>query len=662
MNNLFPNLLSPLKIGNHVLKNRMTSTTSRPHFVQGGENYPTDAYITHYANKARGGAAMVTVLGARLVDPVPGYGTNAEHHEAHSTSFNLTNSFTQNYMSLLAESVHFYGSKVLCWATAYVPMGYDVSNDIPPLAVIPGMPPMANPSMPGNGKELTKEMLEELKQSIVKQCVIYKECGIDGTYLHMSYRMQLLGRFLSFATNKRTDEYGGSIENMARYPLEVCKAIKQACGKNFIIHISISAEDCVENGWTIEDTVKFCKMAEGLVDIVQPRCPYIDPNHPVGFESNPTPWARYPAALKAAGVKQVVEATAGFFDPYENEKMIDEGKADLIGMARAWISNPMYGCLVEQNRVDDIVPCVRCNKCHSLGPNAPAISACSVNPEWTLETKIERMVSVPFEKKKVAVIGGGPGGMEAALIASRRGHDVTLYEKSESLGGLLKASDAMAFKWPLRKFKEYLIYQIGKSNVRVFLNTEATTELLQKENYDAVIVAVGSKPLVLPIPGIDGKNVFFASEMLSCCEDKLADDVVIIGGGEIGVETGIHLAQLGKNVTVVEMRDELAADTTKLHYKSMFIDAWEREKNFHSVVGATCKSIDEDGVTYVDKEGNEHKIKAGSVVMAAGMVAKSDEAMALTGCGKIFRLVGDCIGVGNVQKVMRSAYAVGNLI
>lgn len=661
MNQNYPNLLSPLKIGNHVLKNRMTATTSRGHHLQGPENFPTDAYITHYANKARGGAAMVTVLGGRISDPVPGFGTNSENKGAHSTSFNITNSLVQNYVAQLAESVHFYGSKVLMWATPYVPLGWDVSDDIDPLVIVPGSKPAAGPTMPGKGKALTKEMLDEIKENLVKQCIIYKECGVDGTYLHMSYRMQLLGRFLSKATNKRSDEYGGSIENMARYPLEVCRAIKQACGKNFIIHISISAEDCVENGWSIEDTITFCKMAEGLVDIVQPRCPEIDPNHPVGYAASATPFMHYPAALKAAGVPQIVEATAGYFDPDENEKMLAEGKADLIGMARAWISNPMYGVLVEQGRTEDIVPCIRCNKCHSLGPGTPPICACSVNPEWALETKIARMVDVPFEKKNIAVVGGGPGGMEAALIASRRGHDVTLYEKTDRLGGLLiPGGDTMAFKWPLRKFKEYMIAQIEKSDVKVVMNTEATAETLQ--GYDAAIIAVGSKPMVLPIPGIDGKNVFFASETLAARENELADEVVIIGGGEIGVETGIHLAQLGKKVTVVEMRSTLAADTTVIHFKSMLIDAWEREENFNYVVNATCKRIEEDGVVYADKDGVEHKIPAGSVVMSAGMVPESDKAIELGKGGKVIRLVGDCAGAGNLQKVMRSAYAAASLI
>jgi pyruvate/2-oxoglutarate dehydrogenase complex dihydrolipoamide dehydrogenase (E3) component len=213
----------------------------------------------------------------------------------------------------------------------------------------------------------------------------------------------------------------------------------------------------------------------------------------------------------------------------------------------------------------------------------------------------------------------------------------------------------------LRDFKNYLIRQIEKSPVVVKLNTEATVEMLDSNRYDVVLAALGAEPIVPPIPGVENKNVVYAADVYGK-EDTLEKDVVIIGGGEIGLETGLHLAEIGHRVTLLEMQARLAAQATPVHYYSMFMEAVNKQKNLKCILEATCVRIDKDAVTYIDTEGARHEIKAGSVVVAVGMKARIGRAMELSAAGNTFYMIGDCNKAGNVQKAMRSAFSIASMI
>jgi pyruvate/2-oxoglutarate dehydrogenase complex dihydrolipoamide dehydrogenase (E3) component len=254
----------------------------------------------------------------------------------------------------------------------------------------------------------------------------------------------------------------------------------------------------------------------------------------------------------------------------------------------------------------------------------------------------------------VAIIGGGPGGMRTALFLRERGHDVTIYEATSQLGGAICHSDYVPFKWTLRDYKNYLIHQVEKQGVHVHLNSPMTPDDLS-EDFDAVVVAIGASPIVPKIPGVEGEQVVLATDALIHSE-KIGQNVVVIGGGEVGVETGMFLAQQGKEVTVIEMRDELAADTTFIHYRSMFSAAWEAIPTFHYVLNATAQQITTDAVVYTDQDGVSHSIPADSVVLSVGMKAKSSEALTFYGKAPQFYLVGDCKKPGTIQTTNRSAY------
>lgn len=669
----YSHLLQPLKIQNMVLKNRMTASSSVMYWLQGPEPYPTQQLITHIANKAKNGAAVVTVrgiaprLGPPRVSP-PGGPMD------HMFLFDLYAAQSQNYLSQLADAVHAYNSKICMNLPCRIFEGYDVSAGLSP-----------RPGQTEPIKELTREMLEEIADSFAEQAKILQELGFDMVHMHMAYRHQTTGRMLSPLTNFRTDEFGGSLENRARFPLMCCRRIKEVCGQSFPVKIQISAEEDTSDpmaqydtlgssmsisgkaiqGWTLEDTIEFAKLAEGCVDILQLRCGLADPSHPTGFELQETPFLHYAAAVKRAlpaDAKIFIETIGGFQDPAACEAALAEGKADLIAMARSWISNSDYGTKILENQADDIVPCIRCNKCHIASFGHGWISACSVNPAIGMEHRFDQLSIPAGKRKKVAVIGGGPGGMKAAMILHDRGHDVTIYEAQSTLGGQIKHAEYVDFKWPLDKLRKYFIHQIGKRDIKVHLNTRATPETLGGLDYDVIVAAVGAKPILPPIPGLKERGFWNAEEVFGH-ENALGKHAVIIGGGEIGMETGIYLCRNGHTATVIEMREDVAMDSAPLHYRNMFKAAWENQEGLSTVVNARCTKITSEAVYYIDKDGREHALPADSVVIAAGTAGLAEEAMSFFNVSPRLEMVGDCLNVGGgLHKVMRSAYSVASRI
>lgn len=665
MSNKYQHLLSPIKVGNHIFKNRMIATVSCPHFLQGPEPYPNDAIITHYINKARSGAALVAVsdvksFSARPPDDV--LKNRSEHpndfnpdHAWYAGSgrpyeFDIINGGCQNYLSHLVESIHFYDSKCIMKMKIMPPYGYDVSL---------GNPPDDTESGSGGGKVwgkvITEEMLGPILEEAELQAVLLKEIGFDGVYVHMAYQASLAARFLSPFTNRRTDKYGGCLNNRARFSMMLLDRIKKRCGQDFLVLITLSSSE-PEGGYTTDDMVEYARMFAGNADLLMIRGPRNDLSHPTNFTPERTPFLYAAEKVKKSVPGLAVVTNGGFQDLNLCEETIASGKVDFVGMARAWICNIDYGCLAYEGRNEDVVPCLRCNACHISSYYKPWTSYCTVNPVWGLEHRIDRMISPPKEKKKVAVIGGGTAGMEAAIIASQRGHEVTLYEKAGSLGGLLKDYENISFKWPHKDFKNYLVRQIAKAGVKVCLNTEADPKMIKEEEYDAIIAAIGAEPIVPDIPGITGKNVVFAIDVFGR-EDSLAKDVVVIGGGQTGVETGMHLAEKGHNITVLEMANMLVRDTMPLFFYTMFRETWEKLPNFKGIVDTRCNSVTKDGVTYIDANGKERSIKAGSVVIAVGMKAKTDLVLKFHGVGGRLYIVGDCKAAGDIQRAMRSAFS-----
>ncbi len=642
MSNKYAHLLTPLRVGDIYLKNRLFSSPYNFHFIQGPEDYPSQALINHFIDKAKAGAALVTCKGKAASPP-----NMPEDGKAHVLSLDYTNGPSMHYFSQMTEGIHFYGAKATMLLVPDIPHQYDASSGVSSLAVA------GDGSFSVTGIEAPPEMLPTFADQYAKEALIAKQLGFDGVFIHSSYRSKLPARFLSPLTNHRTDEYGGPIENRAKFLLMICDAIKKACGQSFIIEASITGEE--PGGTTLEDTAKLALMAEGKIDLMHIKHWDIDLSHPINFELNRNPMLYMAEAIKSQNPKVAIVAAGGFLDLDASEKVLASGKADAIAMARAWITNPNYGQLAYEGRNEDVVPCLRCNKCHRSSDSDPWVDVCSVNPTWGMEERLSRVILPPSTRKKVAVIGGGPAGMKAALTAAERGHRVTLYEKESELGGTLNAIQDIDFKYPIKDFNRYLKGQIAKSAVEVLLNTEAVPEMIAEKRYDVVITALGATPITPGIPGADGKNVLNAKYVYAN-EGSLGKNVAVIGGGEIGVETGIFLASCGHNVTVIEMKSKLAPDAAPVHFYSMFQSVWEAQPGFHSILNAVCTGITPFGVSYWDSDGAEHTIPADSVVIAAGMRANSDEAISFYAPGDEIYMVGDCMKVGNIQKAIRSAF------
>lgn len=659
MSNRYSHLLSPIRIGSVILKNRMISTNSMPHYLMGPEEYPPDSVTAHFVDLAKNGAALLTFPEYLSSKDMP-FRSDVPYLDIHPYE-------NQNYFSQLTDAVHFCGSKISISLVPMLPEGYCVEDR-------PAMNPMErelNPSTAGappfSGmgalKEAPTEMIDQTIEDVAQRALIYKQCGFDAVSFHVSYRGFTGAQLWSPLCNHRHDKYGcDSVENRGRFIIDLAKRCKALCGKDFLVEIQLTAVE--KNSYGIEDTINFCKLAEGAVDIMQVRADNGDDAHPTGYNSVPGKHLTLDLAeqIKNSGTKILIAPVGGFQDLAENESYIAEGKCDMIGMARAFICDPEYGKKAYENRGEDVVPCLRCNRCHvAQNRNENWTAACSVNPRLGISHRLIKL-SQPSEapnfgkKKKVAVIGGGPAGMKASILAAEQGHDVTLFEKTNQLGGQLVHSDLVSFKWPLSHFKNYLIQQTYKSGVRVLLNTAATPELIREGHFDAVIAALGATPAMPDIP-VDADAVVHDPVSVYGYENALGKKVVIVGGSSTGAETGIHLAEKGHDVVVLTRKAVLAEDSQVVHFYDTMVKAWEALPNFSWVPKAKTTHVHKNGVSYTDGDGNEQFIEADSIILCGGVTPHQEEALAFYGAADWCTVIGDCEKPGNVQKCMRQALA-----
>ena len=520
--------------------------------------------------------------------------------------------------------------------------------------------------------EMTKEQIHEIIEAFAKTAKLCKDAGVDGVEVHAVHEGYLLDQFAIEFFNKRTDEYGGSFENRYRFAAEVVKAIKESCGSDFPVSLRYSVESKLKGfaqGIVPGDNAK--EMGRDMAESERAAKYLQDAGYDMLNADNGTYdswyWAHPPMYMPqncnledVAHIKKFVDipvVCAGRMEPSDAAAAIAEGKIDGMGVARQFLVDPQWITKLIEDRLEDIKPCICCHSgCFNFSSSkghyntqdltdTMGLARCALNAE-TMQSK-KHYIKPAKKSKKVAVIGGGIGGMETAIVCAKRGHKVTLYEKSGELGGVFIAAAAPSFKEKDRDLIAWYRREIAKyPSITVKLNTEVKD--IASLNADEVVVATGSKPNRIPVPGVD-KTIQAIDYLLG--KQEVGENVTIIGGGLTGCEIAYELYLQGKHPTIVEMQDDLITTPGICLANTSFLrDFFDANKvPVHLETGV--KEIRDGAVVVAGKDGKTFEIKADSVILSTGY---KPQPLADKGV----HLVGDCAKVGNLRTVIWGAWDV----
>ena len=648
----YPHLFEPLYVGKNRVRfnNRFNVAPIGSGATGGGED--SDGRINtfgidYWMRYIQGGFSRVTLP---MEVPIDG---------SHEHMFNL-NPKTCNQMNFqrLQRAVHAFNGKTFVeymHGGPYMRAGFKkVSADDEPHL---------------GSRAATREDMEEIAALFAEYAHWAQIANFDGILLHYGHGW-LFNYFLSPLTNHRRDEFGGSVENRCRSPLMVIRAIREAVGDSLLIELRINGSDAVEGGITPEDCAEQLKIFEPYIDMAHITCGHrIDAltrpkMHPTGFHPMAhNAWAS--EIVKKSGVNIPIGLVGGVYDPAVAEDVLAKGQADYVLMARSAMADPEIIKKAKEGREDDIRPCLRCNYCMDHGRRV-ALSKdlhllaypsydrqCMTNP-MQFQSAQKLRIAPAERSKKVAVIGGGVAGMNAAISCADRGHSVVLYEKTDRLGGQALLSDPMWFKKEMKLFHEYLERQVKKRPaITVVYNTTATREMVEENDFDAVIVAVGAEQIVPPIPGVEKAMMSFD---VFGHEDRVGKRVVIIGGGAIGVELAIHLNGLGHESTIVEMTEHIAAKA-QLTERTDYL-TWLEKSGVKTLVGTACTEITDRGVRVKNADG-EQFLEADTVIIAAGTRALEKERDQFADVAFDVISVGDCVKASSIVHATHTGFDAG---
>lgn len=638
----YPNLTKPITIGRVTFRNRMFSAP------MGGTDITNDGCIgpkstAFYELRARGGAGAVTVSEC-MVHPKTD-GSHAYHLDTSILNSLAAATYTADAIrrhgaipSLELSHSGMYAGTYMTDKTRQHEMNqWGPSDTVRPDGV--------------QVKALTKELIDEIVEAYGRTAALAKRAGFEMLMIHGGHGW-LLNQFFSPYFNKRTDEYGGSLENRCRLAVEVLQAVRKAVGPGFPIEFRMSGSELFEGGYDLEEGVRIAQQIEPYIDLLHVSAGTYQrgfgDTHPSMFKEHGC--NVYLAAEIKKHVKVPVATIGALNSPEQMEEIIASGQADIVYMARALLADPYLPRKVEENRDEEIVHCLRCFTCMAERA-ATSTRRCTVNPLIGREMDGVEVYPAPV-KKKVLVAGGGPGGLYAAYTAARRGHQVILCEKTDAVGGILKSEQALPFKKEMYQLAGTYELLARRAGVEIRLNTEVTKEYAEKENADALIIAVGSRPLVPPIPGLDGDNVVIVNNYY-LEKDKVTDQVVVFGGGLAGCECAIHLGMEGKQVHLVEMRDELAPDANVRH-RPLLLAEIKKYVTVHT--GYKGKQVTDQGIVCEDKDGQEHLVPGTSVICALGQRARTDVVEELRDAAPYVAVIGDAAKVSTITNAVYWGY------
>lgn len=641
----FSHVFQPLKLRGVTLKNRL-EFTPMVCCLSNALGEVTEEMVEFIGMQARTGVSQV-IIGDTQIDwerAVCFYGELNVLHDRYITS-----------LSLLAEEAHRYGAKLS------IELAHSGRGGVPSMNEKPGFAPSHLP-VPGRMQDLKvmdREDMDWVINRFVECAVRCKKAGFDLIFIHSGHN-NLLGQFLSRSSNHRTDEYGGSMENRMRFPLEIIRAIREAVGPDFPLEMRVSGNEFTgEDGLQIEETIEYLKAAQKYIDMahisggnvfVEPGVKNSVPLYLQERHQNVANAAKAKAALDIP-----VAVVGNIFSVEEAEEIIASGKADVVGMCRSLMADPNLIRNAICDESEKTRPCLRCmDGCGRIFFGYPV--RCAVNPVIGREYRYKD-IAPARESKKVMVVGGGPAGMQAAQTLVKRGHRVTLYEKNEKLGGLLDDAGAVPFKDLMRDYTDWNIRTTMACGAEIQLNTEVTRELVEKEQPDAVVVATGAKYLCPDIPGIASEHV----KTLRDVEHRrvpVGKRVTICGGGLSGIECAVGLAREGKNVTVVDMIP------VEKFCDSMF--AITRKALFDEVEAGGVKLIGDRKIISFGKEGVNVKgengteiIAADTVVLALGMESENALASEILSIMPLDTyVIGDADGVETVRKANKTGFDI----
>lgn len=644
----FRNLFEPIKIGSMTVKNRFVMPPMGSNLADSG-GYVTDDMLAYYEAKGRGGAGLVIVEV-----------TSVEHPRGSAVALQLAID-DDKYMPGLTElaSAIKRGGARACMQLVHAGGARR--------SVVAGLRSIAPSPIPRVGTEIPDELtvgqIKELEDKFVRGAERAARAGFDAIDLHAAH-YYLMAQFLSAEWNRRRDDYGGDLENRARFTLEVVRGIRGKLGRDFPLWCRINGvEYGLDHGTTLEEGQLTARMLEDAgTDAVDVSACGRGPVHasawPMGGRMLP------PMAHPAGTLIPVAEAikrkvgipvmAVGSITPEVGQAAIARGQTDMIVVGRGLVADPELPNKVAAGRLDDIIPCIACLRCRNQVVEERKPIACSVNAAAGNE---RRAVIKPVSKpKKVLVVGAGPAGMEAARVAAMRGHHVTLAEKDRRLGGQLILAAAPPHKQKISTFTPYLARQLDKLGVRVMLDTEATPELVEKLKPDALVIATGGTPIRPDIPGADRMNVVIAEEVLSG-KAKVGKRVVVIGGELVGCETAEYLAEQGKQV-IITRRGPGMATKIGIELGAMQLQRLAALK-VRMLPGVKYVRITEKGLLVVNPEGKEELLEADTIVLAAGAIPNDSLSSRLRGKVSEIHVAGDCVQPRGIMEAVGEGFKIG---
>lgn len=661
----FKHLFQPIQLGQALFRNRIFSA---PQDYPGltGDRFLTEQAAYFYERKAMGGFASVCV--GDMMVAADGGGRSHPFQMRGSDSLGKVN------LTRVSTAINRHGAVAaieLCHAGQNASPDLIVENKEYVLGLVDAIRP--------DGVEIRAMNNEQIEASIkayADTAAFAVQCGFGMLTLHGGHGWQM-HQFISPRDNKRRDKWGGSLENRMRFALAVIQAIRNRIGRAVPIDFRMSATEYLPGGYDIDEGVAIARELDGKVDVIHVSVGHheIDESSMKTFPTMFLPDGcnvQYAAQIKKQ-VNVPVAIVGALTDPAMMEEIIASGQADIVNLGRQTLADPDLPIKARMGLEDEINPCLRCFNCFSHS-TVGGVFYCATNPEIGRE-QISMTQGPARHKRTVLIAGGGVGGLQAALTAASRGHKVILCEKSDKLGGTLLCEENIPFKKNLSVYLSRQAQKVSRAPIDVHLNTDVTPEVVESFNPDVVIAALGSRPMIPPIRGIDGKHVVGAEDVYYHPE-IVGKSSVIIGGGLVGLELGIFLAQTGHTITVVEMADgTIAAPPVEGGTSDRMSGIMEMPLGFPLVHGIALREelkhlpnmkicvstkaleVSQKGLVVEDAHGTR-TIEADTVIYAIGQQPLREEVIALSSCAPEFYAIGDCVIPKNIYEATSAAYQI----